>query len=36
MASDAAVARGERPVAFLSLVEDPTATAVAEWVRDQL
>ncbi len=36
MARDAAVARGERPVAFLSLVEDPTATAVADWVRAQL
>jgi urease accessory protein len=36
MASDAALVRGQRPVAFLSLVEDPTATAVAEWVRDQL
>jgi urease accessory protein len=36
MAADAAVARGERPTAFLSLVEDPTATAVAEWVRAQL
>lgn len=36
MATDAAAARGPRPVAFLSLVEDPTASAVAEWVRGQL
>lgn len=36
MATDAAAARGKRPVAFLSLVQDPTATAVAEWVRGQL
>ena len=36
MARDAVAAWGERPVAFLSLVEDPTATAVADWVRAQL
>lgn len=36
MASDAADRRQERPVVFLSLVEDPGATPVAEWVSAQL
>jgi urease accessory protein len=36
MASDAAVKRGERPVIFLSLTDDPLATSVAEWVEQQL
>jgi urease accessory protein len=33
MARDAAVVRGDRPVRFTSLTDDPGATAVAEWVR---
>ena len=33
MARDAAARRGDAPVVFLSLVEDPKAGAVAEWVR---
>jgi urease accessory protein len=36
MASDAAERRGERPVLFTSLVEDPGASDVAAWVRAQL
>jgi urease accessory protein len=36
MASDAAAKRGERPVLFLSLTEDPLATTVAAWVEEQL
>lgn len=36
MARDAAAKRGERPVAFISLRDEPGATAVAEWVRAQL
>jgi urease accessory protein len=34
MSREAAAARGDRPVRFTSLVEDPNATAVADWVRD--
>lgn len=34
MARDAAAVRGGRPVLFTSLVHDPTATAVADWVRE--
>jgi urease accessory protein len=33
MARDAAARRGDLPTVFLSLVEDPAATSVAEWVR---
>ena len=36
MARDAAVKRGNRPTAFLSLRADPTAGAVAGWVRNQV
>ena len=36
MAADAGARRGDRPVVFTSLVEDPGATAVAEWVGAQL
>jgi urease accessory protein len=33
MARDAAARRGNAPTLFTSLVEDPAATAVADWVR---
>jgi urease accessory protein len=33
MARDAAAVRDGRPVLFTSLVTDPTATEVADWVR---
>ncbi|HEV7897457.1 MAG TPA: urease accessory protein UreG [Planosporangium sp.] len=33
MARDAAARRGEAPTVFLSLVDDPVATAVVDWVR---
>lgn len=36
MARDAAARRGDRPVCFLSLVDDPAATEVTAWVRKQL
>ena len=36
MRRDAAVARGERPTVFLSLVEDPDATAVAAYLESLL
>ncbi len=36
MARDAATARGDRPVLFTSLAEDPTAIDVTAWVRAQL
>ncbi len=36
MARDAAARRQDRPVVFLSLVEDPGAIPVTEWVRAQL
>ncbi|NUP53767.1 MAG: urease accessory protein UreG [Catenulispora sp.] len=36
MRRDAAVKRGERPTAFLSLAEAPDAPVVAEWIRDLL
>src|SRR3546814_15610640 len=32
MRRDAAVKRGDRPTAFMSLREDPAATAVADWL----
>ena len=34
MARDAAARRGAAPTVFLSLVDDPAATAVQKWVRD--
>lgn len=36
MRRDAAAVRGERPTVFLSLTEDPAATPVLAWVREQL
>ena len=36
MADDAARLRGERPVVFCSLVEDPAAGVVADWLRARL
>ena len=36
MAGDAAAKRGEGPVILCSLVTDPTAASVADWVRAQL
>ncbi|MFG1696376.1 urease accessory protein UreG [Nonomuraea sp. NPDC049309] len=36
MARDAAAVRGERPVLFTSIRQDPTAEAVAGWVRDEV
>jgi urease accessory protein len=36
MARDAKSQRGERPVRFTSLVDDPAAAEVAAWVRAQL
>ncbi len=36
MAHDAEIARNGAPVAFTSLVVDPLASAVGDWVRDQL
>ena len=36
MERDAAAVRGGRPTIFLSLTEDPAATAVAGWVADRL
>ncbi len=36
MARDAAAKRGDLPVLFTSLTEDPPATEVAAWVRQQL
>jgi urease accessory protein len=36
MRRDAANVRGERPTVLISLTQDPTATAVLEWVHDQL
>jgi len=36
MAGDAAAKRGERPVILCSLVVDPAAAAVADWVRARL
>jgi urease accessory protein len=36
MRRDAQAARGTRPVAFTSLVEDPTAADVARWVEEQM
>jgi urease accessory protein len=36
MRRDAAIVRGDRPTALISLTEDPGATPVLEWVREQL
>lgn len=36
MARDAAAKRGERPVLFCSLVDDPRAGGVADWVRGRV
>ncbi len=36
MRRDAATVRGERPTVLISLTEDPGATAVLAWVREQL
>ena len=36
MAGDAAAKRGERPVILCSLVDDPAAVEVTDWVRSQL
>jgi urease accessory protein len=36
MARDAAAVRGDRPVLFTSIRQDPTADEVATWVRDQV
>ncbi|MBQ0826391.1 urease accessory protein UreG [Streptomyces sp. RG38] len=36
MARDAEEKRGDRPVRFLSLVEDPSAREVTTWVRERL
>jgi len=36
MRRDAAAVRGDRPTALISLTEDPAATPVLSWVRDQL
>jgi urease accessory protein len=36
MRRDAAAVRGQRPFVLISLTEDPTATAVLDWVREQL
>ena len=36
MRRDATLGRGERPTLFTSLVEDPLATPVAGWAREQL
>jgi urease accessory protein len=36
MARDAAAKRGDGPVVFCSLVDDPAASAVTTWVRAQL
>jgi urease accessory protein len=36
MARDASAVRGERPVLFTSLTEDPAATSVSLWVRGVL
>lgn len=36
MARDAAAKRGDLPVMFTSLTEDPTAASVAAWVRERV
>jgi urease accessory protein len=36
MRRDAVAKRGERPTAFVSLREDPRATAVADWLVHEL
>jgi urease accessory protein len=36
MRRDAAAVRGRRPTALISLLEDPAATPVLAWMREQL
>jgi urease accessory protein len=36
MRRDAAKVRSDRPTVLISLVQDPAATAVLAWVREQL
>ena len=36
MRADSARQRGDRPFVMVSLREDPTAAAVADWIRDRL
>jgi urease accessory protein len=36
MRRDSATVRGGKPTLLISLREDPTAAAVAEWVREQV
>jgi urease accessory protein len=36
MDRDARARRGDLPVLFTSLMEDPTAASVATWVRDRM
>jgi urease accessory protein len=36
MRRDSAAVRGGKPTLLISLREDPTAAAVAEWVREQV
>jgi urease accessory protein len=36
MRRDAVAKRGERPTAFISLRDDPSATTVADWLVHQL
>ncbi len=36
MRRDAATVRGDRPTLLISIAEDPTASAVVVWVREQL
>ena len=36
MRRDAAAVRGDRPTVLISLTEDPSASAVLAWVREQL
>jgi urease accessory protein len=36
MRRDAAAVRGDRPTVLISLTEDPAATPVLAWVREQL
>ena len=36
MRRDAGAVRGDRPFVLISLTEDPAATAVLSWVREQM
>jgi urease accessory protein len=36
MRRDATAVRGDRPTVLISLTDDPVATAVLAWVREQL